>query len=1009
VESLGNGEVLKRSRGLTLRCLLLGGACMALATTTAAIAQSEGGDQGAGVETIVVTGIRGSLQRNLDIKRESLGLVDAISAEDIGKFPDSNLAAAMQRIPGVSVSRASNMGTSTTGDSTQPTTTGDATSITVRGFGPNFNETLFDGRKISTATSSRAFDFSAVSADFVQQIDILKSPDAALSAGALGATINVKFPKPFDNPGLKFVASASSTFSPEDGHPTPNGDVLLSDTFANDTFGILADVAFTDTRTLANHDSTQGWEGTHLDPCQLSGGPACGASLTPDASKNNWYLQDYGVYQEHTNEQRINGRLVMQWRPTDALLITVNDDYARDSLHQMQYGYSIWFNQGSLRNVQRASDGTVINFVQPGTPTDFQGQFNGQVQQTNEVGFNVKWNVNDKLAVILDGDTGLSSLNPGNQVTSIDSDVGYGPSGPGGTCDAPQPMCNGTSVGIVIGPGHTLAFPSGIGPNGDASMFINNGLIGSHVLPITTNQNRNRVSQLKLEGDWTEGKLQIRAGFQFVANHANFRSYNDFTNNDWQAYSGYGVLSHNFYHNAANPADPYNGLPAGVALNQSWFTNSFSTAGFIPGWNGAGNLPTRILQFNPFTVLNYLQSLGNPQTKVIPGYNGIAGGCCNPAFDGTYRTVLVPGAFQQLAEDTFSGYVSASTETQIGGMPLKISVGVREEYTNFSTTGLGQLPTALTIQASDHTAFNTTFGPQSSITKTNSYQYLLPNLDLALLVTDDLQIRADASRTLTRPPFSIGANPVLSPVLSFPAGERVGGLQATGGNPDLLPFTSDNLDLSAEWYYAPNSYVSVDGFVKTVSNFIVGGSVQQPINGVIDPTTGQVASWNVTSYVNGPTANVYGGEFAVQHVFGDSGFGFQANATIVGTNKPYNPLNTNISAFAVTGLADSANIVAFYDKDGFQFRVAANWRDTDLDSFGQRQTTGLFGEEPTFVNPSTQIDMSTSYDITDQINVYFEALNLNDATYSTHGRFSEQLLDVVAYGRRFTFGVHFRL
>jgi TonB-dependent receptor len=998
VENIENGSIAFRHFGRALRVVLLGGACISV-MSSAALAQASSGDQSA-VETVVVTGIRASLQRNLDIKRESLGLVDAISAEDIGKFPDTNLAAAMQRIPGISINRgATSMSVS------QPTTTGDATQITVRGFGPNFNVTLYDGRQIPTATGNRAFDFSGVSADFVQQIDILKSPDASLSAGAIGATINVKFPKPFDAPGLRLVASASTTYSPEDGHFTPNGDVLFSDTFGNDTFGVLADISFEDTRTKANHDSTQGWEGTYFDPCQLAPSPAvCNPTdATRDKTKPIWYLQDYGVYQEHNNEQRITGRLVFQWRPTESVQVTVNDNYSRDSLHQDQYGYSIWFNGGELRDVHLAPDGTVLNFIRPNNPTDFQGQFNGQVLQNNELGANVKWTVTDRISVMLDYDTSLASLNPGGQLSTLDADVGYGPSQPAGI--------NGTTVGVVIGPGHTLAYPTGIGPNGDASLFINNGLIGSHVLPIQSIQNRDKINQFKVEGDWTGDSLLVKAGFQYVANHANLRAYNDFTNNDWQAYAGYGALSNNFYNNAANPADPYNGLPAGVALNQSWFTKSFSTADFIPGWSGSENLPARILQFNPFQVLNYLQSLGNPQSQIIPGYNGLAGGCCNPPFDGVYRTVLVPGVFQQIFENTYTGYISATTNTVIEGMPLKINVGVREEYTNVEVTGLGQLPVALTVQAADHTAFNVTYGPTSPISKHNSYQYLLPNLDLALQVTDDVQVRFDASRTMTRPPFTMAVQTqaVLSPVLSFPAGERVGALIATGGNPNLLPFTSDNLDLSAEWYYAPNSYVSIDGFVKTVSNFIVAGSSQQPINGVIDPTTGTVAQWTVSTWVNGPTANVYGGELAVQHVFGDTGFGLQANATVVGTNKPYDPLNIAVSGFAVTGLADSANFVAFYDKYGFQFRVAVNWRDGYLDSFGQRQNNSLFGTEPTFVNPSTSIDMSTSYDFTDQINVYFEALNLNNATYSTHGRFSEQLLDVVAYGRRFTFGVHFKL
>ena len=93
---------------------------------------------------IVVTGIRASLQKSLDIKKDSDGIVDAISAEDIGKFPDSNLAAAMERVPGVTVTR----GASTLTGTGQTSTTGDPTQITVRGFGPQFNETLLDRKSV---------------------------------------------------------------------------------------------------------------------------------------------------------------------------------------------------------------------------------------------------------------------------------------------------------------------------------------------------------------------------------------------------------------------------------------------------------------------------------------------------------------------------------------------------------------------------------------------------------------------------------------------------------------------------------------------------------------------------------------------------------------------------------------------------------------------------------------------------------------------------------------------
>jgi TonB-dependent receptor len=280
----------------------------------------------------------------------------------------------------------------------------------------------------------------------------------------------------------------------------------------------------------------------------------------------------------------------------------------------------------------------------------------------------------------------------------------------------------------------------------------------------------------------------------------------------------------------------------------------------------------------------------------------------------------------------------------------------------------------------------------------------LPNLDLVLAVSDDWRVRLDASRTLTRPRLID-----LTPVLQVPQNPRVGALTATGGNPNLQPFLSDNLDLGVEWYYAPNSYVSAGAFVKEVTNFIIQGTTTQTINGVIDPTTGNPAQFAVTQLVNGPSAEVRGLELAIQHVFADTGFGFQVNATKVDTNKPYDASVTSTSGFAVTGLADSANVVGFYEKHGFETRVALNWRDEYLDHFGQQQNGGRFGTEPTFVNASTTVDFSTSYRFGSNFDVYFEALNLTDETFSTHGRFEEQVLDVVDFGRRYTLGFHFRL
>src|SRR5271165_4737491 len=237
-------------------------------------------------------------------------IVVAISAEDIGKFPDANLAVAMERIPGVTISRAAVTLTGTGSTSTA----GSGTQITVRGFGPQFNETLFDGRQVPTALGNRGFDFGSVGSEFIGQVDVLKTPDASLSSGAIGATINIKYPKPFDHPGMQLAGSLSGTDSSGDNQKTPNASLLFSDTFADDRFGVLIDGAYADTKVRGNHVNIQGWEGgrgdgnSGLAACQLAGNGPCatapGSATNPPTIKD-WFIQDYGIYQEHTEDKRV--------------------------------------------------------------------------------------------------------------------------------------------------------------------------------------------------------------------------------------------------------------------------------------------------------------------------------------------------------------------------------------------------------------------------------------------------------------------------------------------------------------------------------------------------------------------------------------------------------------------------------------------------------------------------------------------------------------------------------
>jgi TonB-dependent receptor len=459
----------------------------------------------------------------------------------------------------------------------------------------------------------------------------------------------------------------------------------------------------------------------------------------------------------------------------------------------------------------------------------------------------------------------------------------------------------------------------------------------------------------------------------------------------WQMYAGYG------------PPPVGSGGVAPIPANL--ISNSFGTgSNFIHGWSNGNLLPPAIIQANGWAILNYLEGLngagmnGANDTKTCSNLTG--GVKCT----GKYIMYENLGGSQDVTEETVSPYFNLSTTAHIENMPLKINVGARFEDTHVTSAGISTLPTGqLAILSTDKTAYGFNSTPPVPVSTKSNYRYLLPNVDFILGVTDTLQVRMDASRTLTRAPLSD-----LTPDLNVPAGQRVGALTATGGNPALLPYLSDNLDFGAEWYYAPNSYVSANAFVKEVTNFVVGGTIQQPINGVTLPD-GTVASFSVTSQVNGPSAEVRGIELAWQYTFADTGFGFQSNATFVSTNKPYDPNDLTVSNFAVPGLANSYNFIPFYDKYGFQVRVAVNHQNEHLQNYGQTQNGSQFGIEPTFVDATTYVDFSTSYDFNKHLSVYFEALNLTDQAYATHGRFKEQTLDVVDTGRLFTLGVRGKL
>jgi TonB-dependent receptor len=157
--------------------------------------------------------------------------------------------------------------------------------------------------------------------------------------------------------------------------------------------------------------------------------------------------------------------------------------------------------------------------------------------------------------------------------------------------------------------------------------------------------------------------------------------------------------------------------------------------------------------------------------------------------------------------------------------------------------------------------------------------------------------------------------------------------------------------------------------------------------------------FRITKQLNTNDASVYGMEFAIQHFFGDSGFGVQANYTTVDGDVDYDVTKGQDSnQFALTGLSDTANLVGLYEKDNLQVRVAYNWRDTFLEGAGVN---------PTFVEDYSQIDIGASYSVSENLTVYLDAINVTDEDSRKYRRSVTELVNFAQNGARYAFGARY--
>src|SRR5688572_7134258 len=272
------------------------------------------------MEEVVVTGFRQSLNAALEDKREAVGAVDAIVAEDIADFPDLNLAESIQRVPGVSIARDA----------------GEGRNISVRGLGPQFTRVRINGMEAMSANGGtdaaggtnrdRSFDFNTFASELFNSITIRKTASAETEEGSLGATVDLRSGRPFDYDGLTIAGSAQLGYNDLTEDTDPRAAFLISNTFADGKFGALLSVAYTSRKLADEGASTVRWQAGGgfgpLDPA-YTGTPTL-------AEINAAFRPRIPRYDKYEHEQnRLGVTAALQFAPTDATSVNLDILFAK--------------------------------------------------------------------------------------------------------------------------------------------------------------------------------------------------------------------------------------------------------------------------------------------------------------------------------------------------------------------------------------------------------------------------------------------------------------------------------------------------------------------------------------------------------------------------------------------------------------------------------------------------------------------------------------------------------
>ena len=1021
-------------------------------------------------EVIVEGGIRASLKKSMDLKRDTVGVADAISAEDMGKFPDTNLAEALQRITGVSIDR----------------NRGEGSKVTVRGFGPEYNLVTLNGRQMPTHSgSSRSFDFADLASEGIAAVVVHKTADASAPSGGIGSLINIKTTRPLEAGTVATlgVKAGIDTSTVTGSTATPEIAGLFSETFADDTVGVSLSFSAQERNNAVNSAYVGGyftqpgdigdeifvdWDGKDfldgagnpllaypdMDPSYRQGQinqavpynanqvnrPTEGNQTTSVPQNLTYNLSEYV-------SNRLNGQLTLQWRPLDAVTATLDYTYSELDLERTYNDLSSWFNQGRREQHSSWDDNnmsTPLSYIE--YPVEEEGgSFNsdfpmgigrdGSKNRNNSVGLNLEWNVTDRLQLTLD---------------HHESTAKAGANSPYGTFSLITIASFNRAVTAAYFDEENMPILE-LGMNPEDPRLVADGgterLLYKNDMVITGSSFRNAKSEMEIEQTKFGGTFDLSdlTSIDFgieVLEVSNQDLYSNVDRAKWSGLTAPGDISHIL--TRASMADSFDQVPGGDDDRRQ---HEFFT-----------------------TTLEQLITEANkqPLASTEP-----VGDCGTP-----YCLSTMWGENRNAVEETTSVFAQLTHDTEINEMPLNIRVGLRYEQTDVNSPARVPVYTSVTWEGGNEYLVNSSMVENEDgemevemveETFTGEYNLFLPNLDLNLEITDSLVARASIGKTVTRPNYR-----------QIQGGTTVSGLThrfrnytAAGGSPDLDPIKAANFDISLEWYYGDSDYISFGYYEKEVDNFITNKIRKEELFGLKDPTVGglyaqivadegladtntdavwdiikeyseedinndpalsivdeniylesnsetnnELIMFDVSGPINERTSKAHGYELNLQHNFGESGFGVILNKTWAYADAEYDPntaYQTEETAAGTTlvpveqfALAGLSDSANFI---GFFDKDGVNVRiayNWRDDFFGGiGQDQGSRSLNPNHTQEYGQWDISASYEINDNLTIFMDGINVNEEYFKTYGRVKSQPLVMGQTGARYNLGLRY--